>query len=180
MKPVAQMTQLELGAFIQSHLAGKGVEVVLSGEAAASLYTNNEYISRDLDFVNVHSVSRRKLADAMTELGFVEQNRYYGHPETEYIVEFPPGPLAIGGEPVKHIVSRSFPTGVLRLISPTDCVKDRLAGYFHFGDRQCLRQATLVVQSNEIDLEEVRRWSQREDKLAEFEAVRAALLSGRA
>ncbi len=44
-------------------------------------------------------------------------------------VEFPPGPLAVGVEPVKQVNELKFSTGMLRIISPTDCVKDRLAGY---------------------------------------------------
>ena len=53
----------------------------------------------------------------------------------------------------------------------TDCVKDRLAGYHHWNDRQCLEQALLVAEHNRIDLEEVRRWSEHERKDAEFARI---------
>ena len=32
---------------------------------------------------------------------------------------------------------------ILKLLSPTDCVKDRLAAYYHWNDRQSLEQAIL-------------------------------------
>jgi len=66
-------------------------------------------------------------------------------------------------------------TGVLRIISPTDCVKDRLAWYYHNGDRQCLSQATMVCKNNRIDMSEIRRWSQAEGKLGAFKEIRPQL-----
>jgi len=74
-----------------------------------------------------------------------QEARYFIQPGTLYRVEFPPGPLAVGEEPVKKIDKIQFPTGILRVISPTDCVKDRLAAYYHWGDRQGLAQAIMVA-----------------------------------
>jgi len=37
MKSVKEMTQIELAAFVQSHLRGEGIQVTLSGGAAVSL-----------------------------------------------------------------------------------------------------------------------------------------------
>jgi hypothetical protein len=91
------------------------------------------------------------------------------------LVEFPPGPLAIGEEPVKQIVEKKLSTGILKVISPTDCVKDRLAAYYHWGDRQSLLQATLVAQRNKINIDEIERWSLAEGKLNEFEAIQSQL-----
>ncbi len=96
----------------------------------------------------------------MEEIGFEEkQARYYKHPAAEHFVEFPPGPLTVGEEPVKRVDEMEFATGTLRVISPTDCVKDRLASYYHFGDRQGLVQALMVAQENEIDVDEIKGWS---------------------
>jgi hypothetical protein len=70
-------------------------------------------------------------------------------------------------------------TGILRVISPTDCVKDRLSAYYHWGDQQCLAQAILVAQKQQIDIQEVSRWSKAEGMLAEFEQIRSRLASDR-
>lgn len=169
------MTQLELGAYVNSHLGERGIEVVLSGGGSVSLYSDNKYLSRDLDFVNVYSINARRIRNAMREIGFIEQSRYFRHPDSQFIIEFPPGPLAIGEEPVKQILERRLSTGVLRVISPTDCIKDRLAAYYFWGDRQCLQQAVLVAQNNQIDMKEIRRWSRAEDQLAEFERIEPLL-----
>ena len=90
-------------------------------------------------------------------------------------MEFPTGPLAVGREPVKETVMLQFSTGVLRIISPTDCVKDRLAAYYHWGDRQSLEQAIMVVRDNIVDLKEVERWSEGEGNLAQFQEIKDRL-----
>jgi hypothetical protein len=64
----------------------------------------------------------------------------------------------------------------LRVISPTDCVKDRLAAYYHWGDRQCLTQAELVAKEHPVDLNELKRWSVVEEKLDEFERIKNRLV----
>ena len=173
MKPTQEMTQSEIGAYVQTHLREKGIIVVLSGGSTVSIYSGNKYVSRDLDLVNVYSVKRRLIRDAMHEIGFHETIRYFKHPESQFIVEFPAGPLAVGMEPVKQINEIKLSTGILTIISPTDCVKDRLAAYYHWGDRQCLEQANLVARENEVDISELERWSFAEGKLDEFNKIRA-------
>jgi len=90
MKPVGKMTQGELGAFIQSQLREKGIEVILSGGAAVAIYSNNKYVSRDLDLINIYGANRRKIRDIMTAIGFYEEGRYFRHPDSKFFVEFPP------------------------------------------------------------------------------------------
>ena len=169
------MTQGELGALIQSSLREKGIEVILSGGAAVAIHSSNKYVSKDLDLINVYGVNRRKIRDVMTALGFYEEGRYFRHTDSQFFVEFPPGPLTIGEEPVKQIVEKKLSTGILKVISPTDCVKDRLAAYYKWGDQQSLLQAMLVAQRNKINITEIRRWSLVEGKLPEFETIKNKL-----
>jgi len=162
----------EFAAFVCSHLQDCGIECVLSGGACVSIYTTNRYESFDLDFIENISTSRKKLKDILEKLGFFEEQRYFKHPDTDYFVEFPSGPLSVGDEPVRETVTMEFSTGQLRLISPTDCIKDRLACFYHWNDRQCLEQALLVAESVKVDLKEIERWSRNEGKIREFELVR--------
>lgn len=118
------MTQAEVAAFVQSHLRKYKIYVTLSGGAAVSIYTVNRYVSADVDLVEDTYVDRSKIKTAMEEIGFQEKNRYFIYPDTQHIIEFPSGPLSVGGEPVKNIKEITYVTGVLRVISPTDCVKD--------------------------------------------------------
>lgn len=178
MKPVGEMTIGELAAFVCTYLKEKGVDVVLSGGACVSLYTNNKYQSYDLDFIENIPTSRKKIKDVLQRIGFIEEHRYFKHPDTKIFLEFPPGPLSIGDEPVRETIEREFSTGLLRLISPTDCVKDRLAAYYHWRDKQSLDQAILMAQSCDIDLGEIERWSIKEGRSREFADIRERLLKG--
>jgi len=83
------------------------------------------YQSFDLDFVENIPTSRKRIKHVLVEIGFIEKNRYFVHPDTDFFVDFPAGPLAVGSEPVRKIQEIAFPTGRLALLSPTDCVKDR-------------------------------------------------------
>ncbi|HWR68676.1 MAG TPA: hypothetical protein VN416_06615 [Desulfomonilia bacterium] len=175
MKTVGEMTIGELAAFVCTHLEKNGINVVLSGGACVSLFTENEYQSFDLDFIENVVTSRKRIREVLQKIGFIEEHRYYKHPDTDFFLEFPPGPLSIGDEPVREIMEKEFSTGVLRLLSPTDCVKDRLAAYYHWNDRQSLQQATLVARTCAIDLDEIERWSIKEGKSREFSDIRERL-----
>ena len=56
--------------------------------------------------------------------------------------------------------------GTSKLLSPEDCVKDRLAGYFYWDDRQSLEQAILVSIDKKVSLRKIRAWAmgEREEK----------------
>lgn len=175
MKPISEMTQIEIAAYVQTSLHEKGIEVVLSGGAATAYYSNNQYVSYDLDLVNKFSAPRKRIEKSMNEIGFYEQERYFKHPDSKFFVEFPPGPLTVGLEPVAVIESIPIATGTLRILSATDCVKDRLAAFYHWGDRQCLHQAILVSQEIAVNLTEIERWSIKEGKENEFKQYQLLL-----
>jgi hypothetical protein len=174
-KSLGEMSIGELAALIAEHLRQKGVNVVLTGGSCVSIYTDNRYQSYDLDFIEEGRAGRKKIAGILMKLGFQEKDRYFIHPDTSFFVEFPAGPLAIGDEPVREVAKLEYATGSLRLLSPTDCVKDRLAHYYHWKDRQCLDQAVMVAAVSEVDLKEIERWSRNEGMEDEFQRIRTML-----
>jgi hypothetical protein len=176
MKSIAEMEVGELAAFLCDHLRKKGFDPVLTGGSVVTIYSANKYVSLDLDFVERRGIKTGKLKEAMAEVGFRSEDRHFIHPETELFVEFPPGPLSVGDEPIRDIRTLSFDTGELRIISPTESVKDRLAAWYHWKDRQSLDQAVLVAEAHDIDIDEIERWSRHEGKKAEFESIRTRLV----
>ncbi|GFO62682.1 hypothetical protein M1B72_20220 [Geomonas paludis] len=64
----------------------------------------------------------------------------------------------IGNELAKAPVEWETPSGRIRMLSPTDCVKDRLAKFYAWDDAQALYQALLVVASQPVNFREVERW----------------------
>ncbi|MDN5850721.1 MAG: hypothetical protein L0H63_13970 [Nitrococcus sp.] len=172
MKKLADMSAEELAGLVCETLRRAGITTTLSGGGCVAIWSEGKYVSRDLDFIEEGPVPRRKLKNALAELGFVEQHRYFVHPDTEFYIEFPTGPLTVGDERVHKVAVRNTVAGRLRLLSPTDCVKDRLAAYFHWNDRQALAQAVLVAEAQSVDMVDLRRWAKAEDateKLLDFE-----------
>ena len=175
MKRIERMSLGELAAFVCTQLKKHGIKAVLSGGGCVAIHTENRYRSFDLDFVENAPTERRRIKEVLLEIGFVEKDRYFKHPDTDFIIEFPAGPLAVGCEPVRDIEEMEFSTGRLSLLSPTDCVKDRLAAYYHWDDPQCLEQALLVAEAERVDFKEIQRWSGVENKSTEFERIRKRL-----
>lgn len=174
MKKISEMSLQELAAFVCSHLQQHDIPVVLVGGSCVSIYSDNRYQTADLDFVERYHTRRTVLRKALAGIGFVEESRYFVHPESAWFLEFPTGPLAIGDSPVHELNKVETDTGVLVLLTPTDCIKDRLAAFFHWKDRQALQQAVWVAQRHVFDEADVAAWAGREgmgDKLAEFMAA---------
>ena len=167
----ASTTIEELAAIVSTTLQAAGISAVLSGGAVVSIYTNNQYESSDLDFVSSEGTSR--IARAIASLGFKREGRMFSHPRTQLFVEFPAGPLAIGDELIRatEVGEKRTAAGTIRLLTPTQCVMDRLAAYFHWNDLQSLDQAVMVALSQEISLGKLEAWAKREgasDKLRKF------------
>jgi hypothetical protein len=139
-----------LAARICEHCRRHGIDVVLSGGACVSIYTRSRYLSYDLDFRN---------------------------PGTPFLIEFLSPPLSVGEEPVREIREMRRGKSTLRLLSPTDCVKDRLAAFYHWNDRQALDQALFVCRAAEVDVVEVERWSTGEGMKSRFRLFKKALES---
>jgi hypothetical protein len=141
----------------------------LTGGACATLYTRGVYQSSDLDFVIQSAATRSQLDAAMRKIGFERQGDQYVHPATPFFVEFPPGPLAIGGDlriqPVEHSIGRR----TVLALSATDSCRDRLAAFYFWNDRQSLRTAVQIAGRQRVDMGRIREWSIEEGRLPGFE-----------
>jgi len=168
MKNISEMSREELAAFVCTHLKKHGIEVTLTGGSCVSIYSQDEYVSGDLDFIERIAAKRKFLNECLQQIGFEEKNRSYFHPDTDLFIEFPPGPLAVGGEPITDVITIETNTGNLRIISPTESVKDRLAAYYFWNDLQSLQQAVLVSKHKHINIDEVKRWSVKEGEEDKF------------
>ena len=149
----------DLAVFLCDFLTKKGIDTVLSGGACVSIYTENMHLSYDLDFVLLDYSQKRRIKEILDELGFRPEGRHFRHSDTPFIVEFLSPPLSVGDEPVKQIFTIEENDRKLKLLSPTDCVKDRLAAYYFWNDRPALEQAVIVGLSQVIDHKEIKRWS---------------------
>jgi hypothetical protein len=168
MKSVSQMSMEELAAYVCSKLGEAGIETVLSGGSCLQIYSQGKYTSDDIDLIDRFNGGHTLIKKVMFEMGFKEHNRYFVHDETEWFIEFPRGPLGVGDAPVNNIATLKEETGILRLLTPTDCIKDRLAAYYHWDDPQSLEQAVWVAEQNSYDLTSIEEWSQKEHEMDKF------------
>lgn len=77
----------------------------------------------------------------------------------------------MGNEPIQKFNKIKTPLGTIKLLHPTDSVKDRLASFYHWNDTESLDQAINICHEQEIDLEELERWSineKQKEKLSLF------------
>lgn len=73
MKRISKSTTIkELAAIISSALTECGIEAVLVGGAAVSIYTDNQDLTYDLDFVSPHRIEL--IAEALQPLSFARQD----------------------------------------------------------------------------------------------------------
>lgn len=151
---------MEVATIVCGALTEAGISVVLSGGAAVSIYSDNEYESYDLDFIPIGLA--RRVDATMESLGFARKQRHWVHPRTSYWVEFPGGPVAIGEEVIHDFAELRNRAGILRLLHPTECVMDRLSWFIHNADRQCLDQAVAVARRHPVKLKRVERWAENE------------------
>lgn len=150
----------QLACIICKTLKEKGIDAVLVGGACVSIYSDNRYQSSDLDFVTYEEM--KPIENALVELGFKRTGRQFSHPECDYFIDFVNPPISIGHEAIHEFSTLKTSSGTLRLLSPTDCVKDRLASYFHWNDAQALEQALMVAERHNIDLKDLGRWAKVE------------------
>jgi hypothetical protein len=60
-KKISEMSQPELGAYAQTHLCEKGIEVVLWGGAVVAHCTDGKYVSAALDFLSRYGRKRSEI-----------------------------------------------------------------------------------------------------------------------
>lgn len=84
---------LALGAALDRHGIGGGSD----RGACASIHSDGAYSSFDVDFILTSRVRQPTLDEAMAEVGFDRAGDRYVHPRAPFWVEFPRGPLAVGG-----------------------------------------------------------------------------------
>lgn len=152
----------ELWKFVATHLAKNGIEAVLVGGAVVSIYSKGAYQSGDLDFV-ITNLIKNKVDSLMEEIGFKRHGRHFIHPECKHLfVEFPTGPISIGDDYSIKLEELEEKGQKIKILSPTDCIKDRLASYIYFKAYETLDQAILVAQQQPFKIKEVEKWCKNE------------------
>ena len=57
---------------------------------------------------------------------------------------------------------------IITMYSPTQCVMDRLAAWFHWNDRRSLIHAIWVCEKHPVNLDKIKRWAKKEGEPEKF------------
>jgi hypothetical protein len=170
---------VELAAIVADHLKQRGITVVLVGGLAVEIYSENLYLTKDIDLIDISYQEPAVLSQAMAEIGFSKQGRVYVNETTEICVEFPSAPLSIGEQLITETTVFESNAGEIPILFAKDVIKDRLAAYFHWQDKQSLVQAVAVMIKHPISLDELKSFCQNESKENEFALIQQLLHSAK-
>lgn len=163
----------DLAGYIAEELRKNGIDTVPVGGACATIYSNNIYQSYDLDFISYEEM--KKIKSALEALGFIQKHKYFQHPACQWFIEFVSPPVAIGDEPIQEFSRIRTKFGEIKLLKAVDSVKDRLASYYYWGDKQGLEQAINICKEQQINIKEVERWSRKENQMDKFKEFKRLL-----
>ena len=76
---------------------------------------------------------------------------------------------------IKEWATQTDKAGKLQLLTPTHSVMDRLAGYFHWNEKQNLDQALMIAKKHPIKIKEVERRAKSEGEIGKYEIFRKSL-----
>lgn len=168
MKDISTLSIKELAAYISHYLRENGTANVLTGGACVSIYTDNRYQSYDLDFVNIEEVSISRVSSILKGIGFEEKGRIYINKRVKYSVDILSPPLSVGKQKIVDVNAIEINNMVLKLLTPTDSIKDRLAAFYFWSDHQALMQAIMIQKNNVVDFADIEKWSDMEGELEKF------------
>lgn len=175
LRSVDQSSVKQGAALVCDALAGLNIVVCLTGRGCVAVWTDTDMAAGSLEFVEQGLVRRSLISDMLTELGFIEANGQFEHPGMPWAVEFPSGPQMVGDQRIARAAELETPVGTLRLLSPTDCIKDRLAAFIYWSDKAALDQAVQVARAQSVDLAELHSWADSEGGGDAYQVFREAL-----
>jgi hypothetical protein len=153
---------MELAAIVATHLREHDIDVVLVGGLAVEFYSENVYLTKDIDMVDTSYARPSKLHKAMAEIGFEKMGRIFANPSTDITVEFPSPPISVGDELVTETTTMATPAGDLPILVARDVIKDRIAAYIHWRDKPSLVQALAVIIKYPEEIEAVAAFCKKE------------------
>lgn len=150
----AQSTLTDVAFAVSTALERINEPVVLCGGSAATYYAPEAYESRDLDFVITFGARPREVNAALQPLGYVRKPEgLYAHRSIVYTIDLLPGPVAIDQETITTFNTERRGEQLLRVLTPTDVVRDRVLTFWAWGDQRALRVAVAVAHARSADFD---------------------------
>lgn len=173
-----KMSRKQFAAAVVEQLSRFDISCVLVGGSCLSIYTNERHRSHDLDFISPSSIG--DISAALAEIGFERSGRYFKHQSSKFYVEFPTGPISIGNETdIKPRGILKVGRTVVRMLSPSQSVMDRLAAWYYWNDRRSLIHAIWICDAQPVSFTKLKAWSKAEGQTERYEEFVRQLKSHR-
>lgn len=121
---------------------------IIVGGLSVEIYTNQEYSTRDIDFV---SDGYETIADVLEALDFIREGRHYYHPEIEVAIEIPDNELA--GSINKVMKLELDQEMYVYVISIEDIILDRLRATVYWKSEEDGVWAIKLINSHFTSLD---------------------------
>lgn len=164
----------EFWEYIATHLKARGISSVLVGGAVASIYTEGLYRSGDVDLLT-YEHTMRELEEALLEINFEKRGMHYRHPSCAHLyLQIVSGPLGIGDDIKIDPLDVKVDGQVIKILAPTDCIRDRLIAYREDKTHDLLDLAVKVALMQPFEDKKIKRWCASENMMdiyREFERL---------
>ena len=120
----------QVAAIISSYMDEQGYEPVLTGRSCAAIYAGSSIHPKTLDFV-VRDFTIDEVAETMAGVGFLGSgHRTFSNKYCPYEVLLSTHPVVVGDDVVSDVKVMRTAKGPLKLLTPTDCVRQRLSMFY--------------------------------------------------
>jgi predicted nucleotidyltransferase len=155
-------TMLYTASIITQLLDEHNIKPVIVGGLSVEIYTQQEYATRDIDFV---SDGYHIIQDILFSLGFQKEGKNFYHSDIEIAVEVPDNYLAGSYEKVVRVEIND--EHYVYLISIEDIILDRLRAGVHWKSEEDQIWAFRLLSSNyqSLDLEYLRNSTETREEL---------------
>lgn len=135
-------------------LAPFGIKPIIVGGLSVEIYTQQEYATRDIDFV---SDGYQKITDILFSLDFKKEGRHFYRDDIEIAIEIPDNYLA-GDYSKVNKVQIDDDGHYVYLISAEDIILDRLRAAVHWHSEEDSIWAFRLLSRNftHVDLDDLR------------------------
>ena len=136
-------------AIITKLLESENIRPIVVGGLSVNLYTQNNYATRDIDFV---SDGFEKISRILSSLGFEKDGRHFYHADIEVAIEIPSSYL--DGDYDKVVKVEIDNDKYIYLISIEDIIHDRLKAAVHWSSLEDREWGfkLLTGNFNDVDL----------------------------
>lgn len=136
-------SMLKTAAILTGLLDEYKIKPIIVGGFSVEIYTQQEYATRDIDFV---SDGYHIISELLISLGFKKEGRHFYYEDVEIAIEIPDNYLA--GDYDKVVKVEIDNEQYVYLISVEDIILDRLRGGVHFKSEDDLIWAFKLLSSN--------------------------------